>query len=174
MTFPVSLESSRLLMRPFTLTDSLSKMPWFFDPNVMDKTFGGVDNNESLNKRINRYVEHNNLHGFSKWLVIHKKTGEYIGDAGLYCIDNASDSLDIGFRLNSSYWNQGLGSEIVRSWFQFLKNLPHITSVVATVFPDNIASEKLLAKHCFKFDGYTTQYSTAVKRFRIDRPFPSH
>src|SRR5436190_12615355 len=76
------LETSRTRMRAFEEADAASCFSWFSDPDVMQFIPGGIDDTiEDTRRRIAGYHTHQERHGFSKRLILHRESGLPIGDA---------------------------------------------------------------------------------------------
>jgi len=80
----VTLETSRLILRPFESGDVEAAFGWFGDPIVMRFTPSGPDTSIDQTKaRLANYQTHQNAHGFSKWIILEQQLGRAIGDSGL-------------------------------------------------------------------------------------------
>ncbi len=166
-----SIKTERLLIRPFSKTDNIEKMNWFFEPSVMSQTISGVENDfKSLKRRIDRYIDHQSTFGYSKWLVIEKKSGAFIGDCGIVSMTSGSQIInDIGFRLASQYWAKGLGSEMTKSWIRAYFIHFSYDLLYAHAEPDNIRSKQLLSKLGFSYEESVSVFGAALDRYSLDR-----
>jgi RimJ/RimL family protein N-acetyltransferase len=165
------IETDRLLIRPFSLNDDITKMNWFFDPLVMGQTIGDVEKNlKTLQLRIDRYISHQLRYGYSKWLVLDKYSGKYIGDCGIYTLFFEGQLIDdIGFRLASEYWRKGIGSEMTKSWIYEYFALSPFNLLYAHIEPDNYKSKTLLSKLGFKYEKSVTVYGEILNRYYLDK-----
>jgi ribosomal-protein-alanine N-acetyltransferase len=107
-----TLETSRLILRPFDSGDLEAAFGWLGDPTVMRFTPTGPDTSIDQTKaRLANYQEHQTKHGFSKWIILDRRLGRPIGDSGLLKLEEHG-WIDLGFRLAPSYWGtlgQGAG-----------------------------------------------------------------
>lgn len=144
------IETRRTLLRPFEETDADKTFAWFSDPEVMRFIPGGADRTiEDTRHRIARYRAHEAEHGFSKRLILHRDTGEPIGDAGLYHLPDGK-RIELGYRLARLHWGQGYAAEVARGWFAwFDAHLPG-HPLFADVHPDHVRSRCLLEKLGFR------------------------
>ena len=79
---PLELQTSRTILRPFKLDDA-KNCTWFRDPLVMKYTPYGPDPSVKITKkRLTHYVEHQDQHGCSKWLIVDRHSMQAIGDCG--------------------------------------------------------------------------------------------
>ena len=161
------IETSRLLMIPFKNDGNYKTYSWLLDKDVMDTTFGGADNIETIRLRIKRYIQHQKTYGVSKWLVLMKNEMLPIGDAGLYRFDQNIINYDLGFRLEKNFWGIGLGSEIVDGWIKYARSYNYKVLYAFTNLT-NPRSEGLLKKFKFKFELETTLYEKPVKKFILN------
>ena len=100
----LKIETSRLILRPFALTDAEAAFGWFGNPVVMRFTPSGPDTSIDQTKtRLARYQEHQIAHGFSKWIILDRSTGRSIGDSGLLELQDYG-WIDLGL----SYDNGGV------------------------------------------------------------------
>ncbi len=80
------IETSRLILRPFELTDAEAAFGWFGNPVVMRFTPNGPDTSIGQTMtRLVKYQQHQLAHGFSKWIIGDRNTGHPIGDSGYSC-----------------------------------------------------------------------------------------
>ena len=165
-----SIETERLLIRPFSETDNIEKMNWFFDPLVMDQTISNVENDFSIKQRINRYINHQFKYGYSKWLVIYKETGEFIGVCGVCSLDSGNETInDIGYLLASQYWGKGIGIEMTKSFIHaYFENLSFDLLYAHTKLENKI-SINLLSKLGFSFEKPAIVHGAALNRYCLER-----
>jgi len=78
------IETRRLILRLFEPADVEAAFGWFGDPVVMRFTPAGPDKSiEKTRKRLSYFENHQQAHGFSKWVVLNAASGVAIGDSGL-------------------------------------------------------------------------------------------
>ena len=109
------IETERLILRDYTLSDFDSLYEILSDPETMqhyprpfneEMTMGWIEWN------IRNYKEY----GFGLWAVVLKETGEFIGDCGVTMQDIDGEMLpEIGYHINKKYQRRGLGSEAARA-----------------------------------------------------------
>jgi ribosomal-protein-alanine N-acetyltransferase len=137
-------------LRPFEESDADEAFAWFSDTEVMRFIPRGADARlEETRRRIARYREHQARFGFSKWIIVHRDTGEVIGDAGLFHLPDGK-RIELGYRLARPYWGAGLAAEAARGWLQwFDAHLPG-ERLFADVHPEHTRSQRLLEKLGFE------------------------
>jgi len=171
------IETQRLLLRPFEDDDALAAHAWFSDPVVMKYTPSGPDASLAVTReRLARYQAHQSRHGFSKWLVFERSSGQAIGDAGLLILEGdarpdrwrgvgaaAADHpveaeahrgplIDLGFRFQRSSWGKGYATEAGAAWVSVAFGPLGLDRLDAFVHPDNLASMKVLERLGFLDD----------------------
>ncbi len=106
-----TIETPRLILRPFESGDVEAAFEWFGDSIVMRFTPTGPDTSiEQTEARIANYQEHQTVHGFSIWIMLDHRLGRPIGDSGLLKLQEYG-RIDLGFRLEQPYRGKGLATE---------------------------------------------------------------
>lgn len=133
-------------MRPFQAFDAELAFAWLGDPEVMRFTPAGPDNSiERTRQRVQTYMEHQEINGFSKWMVFDRITGDAVGDCGLLSLKE-SKKIDLGFRLPQRHWGKGLATEMATAWARAGFEDYGFTRITAIAHPDNNASRHVLTK----------------------------
>ena len=144
------IETSRTRLRRFEESDAEIAFAWFSDPDVMRFIPGGPDTLlDDTRRRIAGYREHQARFGFSKRLILHRETGEAIGDSGLYHLPDGV-RIELGFRLARPYWGAGYAVEVGRAWLEWFDTHLAGEPLFADVHPDHVTSQRVLAKLGFK------------------------
>jgi RimJ/RimL family protein N-acetyltransferase len=143
---PTTIETRRLILRPFESGDVELAFAWFADPIIMRFTPTGPDSSmEQTKARLANYREHQTEHSFSRWIVLDRHLGRPIGDSGLLVLQEYG-WIDLGFRLAQPYWGKGLATEATSTWVRAAFDDFHIHRVTAFVRPENVASIRVLEK----------------------------
>jgi GrpB-like predicted nucleotidyltransferase (UPF0157 family)/RimJ/RimL family protein N-acetyltransferase len=145
------IETERTILRPFEEADAEVAFGWFSDPEVMRFIPNGPDATlDDTRRRIAAYRAHQERHGFSKRLIIHRDSGEAIGDAGLYHLPDGK-RIELGFRLAKSHWGAGYAVEVGQAWLAWFD--AHLTGepLFADVHPEHHRSQRVLKKLGFVF-----------------------
>jgi [ribosomal protein S5]-alanine N-acetyltransferase len=140
------IETARLVIRPFESDDVQAAYGWFGDAVVMRFTATGADKSvEQTRARLVEYQKHQREHGFSKWLMLDSRSGDYIGDSGLLVLPEYG-WIDLGFRLARQHWGKGLATEAAAAWVRTAFDNLNIARLGAFVHPENVASIRVLEK----------------------------
>ncbi len=148
----LKIETSRLILRPFELTDAEAAFGWFGSPVVMRFTPTGPDTSIGQTKtRLAKYQEHQIAHGFSKWIIVDRRTEGSIGDSGLLELQDYG-WIDLGFRLAQPNWGKGLATEAAAGWVRVAFDELRLDRLTALVHPENVASIRVLVKLRFRVE----------------------
>lgn len=140
------IETRRLILRPFEPGDVEAAFGWFGDPVVMRFTSTGPDKSIGETRaRLTQYENHQQAHGFSKWIILKAASGVAIGDSGLLVLSECG-WIDLGFRLAQPYWGQGFATEAALAWARAGFDEFHVDRLGAFVHPENVASIRVLEK----------------------------
>jgi RimJ/RimL family protein N-acetyltransferase len=147
------IETLRLCIEPFCSDDVAAAFAWLSDPEVMRFIPTGADRSMGeTTKRLARYIEHQTLHGFSKWIIRERASGQAIGDAGLVLLEDVG-KIDLGFRFARSYWGRGLATEAASAWVRAAFVDFGLDRLTAFAHPENLASLRVLQKLRFRSMG---------------------
>ncbi len=147
------IETLRLRIEPFSGDDVATAFAWFSDSEVMRFMPTGPDRSMlETKKRLARYIEHQTLHGFSKWIIRERASGQAIGDAGLLVLEDLG-KIDLGFRFARSWWGRGLATEAASAWVRAAFADFHLDRLTAFAHPENLASLRVLQKLQFRSMG---------------------
>jgi RimJ/RimL family protein N-acetyltransferase len=144
------IQTNRLILRPFEASDAESAFGWLGDPVVMRFTPTGPDKSlEETKARLAGYIDHQKVHGFSKWLVLDRSSGVAIGDSGLLVLQDF-DWVDLGFRFARPFWGKGFATEVASAWVRAALDEFRVGHLGAFVDPENVASIRVLEKVGFR------------------------
>ena len=85
-----------------------------------------------------------------------ENNGELTGGIGLH--KKYEHSAEVGYWIGEEYWNRGFGKQALNKILDFGFNKLNLQRIHAHVFEENIASEKLLLKCGFEFEGLLKKY----------------
>ncbi|MFT4985362.1 MAG: ribosomal-protein-alanine N-acetyltransferase [Flavobacteriales bacterium] len=138
------IETQRLVLRKFKVTDASGLLALNSDPLVMkytgDLPFKDIEDTKKFVEDYNHY----NLHGYGRWSVILKSNKEFIGWCGLKKHDTGY--TDLGFRFSQEHWNKGYATESAKACIEYGFTKLQLNEIIGRVAQDNIASIKVLEK----------------------------
>ena len=109
------IETERLLLRPYTLSDFDSLYEIMSDPETMQHYPAPYDEEKTRNW-ITWNMDNYEKYGFGLWAVVLKETGEFIGDCGITLQNIDGEILpEIGYHIHKKYWRRGFAKEAARA-----------------------------------------------------------
>lgn len=136
----VSLDTKRLLLRPFHMDDHAAYAAINSDPEVMRYVQEGrpLTDGESF-RVLSMIVGHWELRGYGIWALEDKENGALVGHAGFW-YPTDWPGVELCFRLDRAYWGRGLATEGARRAQQFGFDQLAFPSIVSIIHRQNIAS----------------------------------
>jgi len=145
----VFLETSRLLLRQFTLADVDNLFELHSDPDVMRFLNGGKPTPrdeieaEVLPRLLGDYVCHG---GLGVWAAIERSTGGFLGGFALEPAEGTRRHFEVGWRLRKSAWGKGYGTEGARALIHKAFTDLGAQRVFAETMAVNTASRRVMEK----------------------------
>lgn len=143
-----SLTTSRLLLRPWRSEDEEIYFRINQNPQVLEFLPGPL-----THEQVRTFMAKQNqqLHekGYMLWAVEIKDSGKLIGFIGLNHVTmpvHFAPAVEIGWRLDSTYWGQGYATEGAKAALEYAFNHCHLNEIVAFTVPDNYRSRKVTAR----------------------------
>jgi ribosomal-protein-alanine N-acetyltransferase len=144
-----SLETSRLVIRPFESSDIPGLTAMFSDPAVSRYVGdGGPLSEKDAALWVRRSGENLQCYGYGTGAVVERSSGRMIGWAGFARPEVGAEQIIYG--LVAAHWQQGFGREILKALLQFADSRG-LDPVLATVYPANANSIRLLRSQGFRF-----------------------
>ena len=120
-----------------------------------------------LYKKSNKFLETaiKNLSGrdFNKkkliiaGIYLKSNPDRLIGLAEMFDYKKRENRITVGYRLNESYWNQGIATKTLKLMKEYLVDKIGIVKLQAFVIPENIYSSKVLLNNGFVKEDYMVQ-----------------
>jgi ribosomal-protein-alanine N-acetyltransferase len=147
------IETERLILRKFTIDDVEESYQMNKDPTVQRYL---PSEGPLTRKNVEHMIKNNVLadykeHGFGRLAVIHKQDNRFIGFTGLKYVPEF-DAVDIGYRLNSAYWGQGLATESALPTIEYGFKVLKLPRIVAAAIADNQGSIRVMEKLGMHFE----------------------
>jgi RimJ/RimL family protein N-acetyltransferase len=106
------LETERLAVTPKTAADVEALHAVYGDEEVMRFSGGRLATLERTRNFVAAHMHHQEMHGFSMWALVERRSGALVGDAGFLVHE---DGVEIGWHLRRSAWGQGYATEAARA-----------------------------------------------------------
>lgn len=146
------LETGRMKVRETIPEDVDDFYRIYSNPSItryMEDLF--PDRNREI-EYLRAYVEQvYHFYGFGLWTVIHKKSGQVIGRAGLN-VREGYEIPELGFVIDAAYQRQGYGFEVCSDILKYAEEELDFSMIQAFVNENNRISIHLLEKLGFAFD----------------------
>jgi len=142
------LETNRLILRSWRDDDLDSMVAINQDPTVC-QYFPELGNRDTTLTLIDRIIKHDEAHGFSLYAVEMKATEEMIGFLGLMTPSfeaHFTPAMEIGWRLSSQHWNQGLATEGAKAVLGHAFTDLNSEEIVSFTVINNHASRRVMEK----------------------------
>jgi len=116
------IETDRLILRPITLDDASDMFEYCSDSETIKYlTFKRHESVEASRDVIAKFFLERPQNGVPEaYAIVFKENGKMIGTVDVHSV-RYGDVGEIGYALNSAYWNRGLMSEALRNalpiWF---------------------------------------------------------
>lgn len=140
------LITERLVLRRWRHSDREPFARMNADPRVM-QYMPAVLSREESNALVDRVEEHFEQHGFGPYAL--EFDGQFIGYTGLWTPTfeaHFTPCVEIGWRLDAQFWNQGFATEAARRVVEHTwADLP-LNELVSFTVPSNLASRRVMEK----------------------------
>jgi [ribosomal protein S5]-alanine N-acetyltransferase len=145
-------ETSRLLLRHFTMDDLDSLDAMHSDPEVA-RFIGGVKTREETRQRLKVWLEEYERYGFSKWAVVLRSSGELIGRCGLSLeqIDGQS-KWELGWTFARAHWGHGYATEAAAGAMEHCFRNRGLQHLISLIRPGNVASMRVAERIGMTYD----------------------
>ena len=165
----MQLETDRLILRELQQEDLQQLAPILADPKVMRFSPTGVISVGQVQEKIEGFITCYREFGFGKWAVVLRDSGQLLGYCGI-AIDqiDGKDEKELGYRIDSGYWGQGLGTEAASAAIKYgfeKFNLPYVLGIVER---QNVASVRVLEKVGMRHERTTIFHEVEMDVYRVD------
>ena len=153
----LTLETDRLLLRPFTMDDAEAMFSgWASDPEVTKYLTWNMHPNIEVTKMIlKQWIEQYDKPERLNFAIERKADGALIG--GIDVVGYLDGIPVIGYNLAKKYWNQGYMTEACRKLLEYLFSQGY-TEVRIDAMVDNIGSNRVIQRCGGVFIGAEDDY----------------
>lgn len=155
-----SLETTRLLLRPFTMADAPAMFAYTSVPEncryLKWEAHTKLEQAERfLQGVLERYADHTDF----IWGIVQKESGRLIGTIRLFDIQVPKGRGEVSYMITPSVQGHGYASEAIREIIEFAFGTLSLTRIQARCVSANIASEKAMKKSGMSFEGLLQKYA---------------
>lgn len=139
-------ESSRLILRYFTLDDLDELSLILADAEVMQSSLSGVKTRSQTKKFLHWILARYQKYNFGLYAVIDRQDRQLIGFCGLLVWHFEEHiEIEVAYRLARAYWGQGKGTEAAIAVRDYARKLG-IDRLICLIEPTNIRSIRVAQK----------------------------
>ena len=165
----MNLETGRLILDTWQVTDWTALRPIATDPEVMRYITGGVPwTDEQIQTFVDRQMKLYCERGFCLWKLLAKPDGETIGFCGVGFMHAAQDP-ELGWWLARPYWGRGLATEAARAALEDAFERAGLYRIVSIAMPANRVSIRIMQKLGLTFECEFESEGVRLVRYAIER-----
>ena len=148
-----TLETERLILRPFNLDDTVAVFEgWESDPDVAKYMFWTSHNDiEKTKEWIAFEMGQIEKEDWYRFALVQKETNELIGTALIYYEDEVQ-CWEIGYNLGKKYWGNGYATEAMKKVILFAIEELKLSEIVGRYAKENPASGNVMRKLGFQYE----------------------
>ncbi|MGI8884939.1 MAG: GNAT family N-acetyltransferase [Pyrinomonadaceae bacterium] len=163
------LETERLFIRKFTGDDLSKLIELRSDPEVY-KYIGGLkkQNPDSIEKRLQFYIDCYEKCGFGMCAMLWKETGEMFGWSGLQPLEETGET-EVAYGMATNFWRRGIGIECAKAWLDYGFAKSNLDRIVAIAVPENTGSWRIMEKLGMRFVKIENHYGLDCKFYSISK-----
>ena len=144
MTDPVRLDTDRLVLRPFLLSDFDAFAAIAADPETT-RFIGGVRDRVEAWRWMAATMGHWWLRGFGVWAVEERQSGQLIGRVGLQQPEGWPE-VEVAWLIARSHWGRGYATEAARAAIAYGFEQLHLDHIISLISQENVASVRVAEK----------------------------
>lgn len=143
----IIIETERLLLRQMNGGDYTDLCQILMDDETMHYYEGAFTAGESARWLDNQFARYSEL-GFGLWAVIHKQTGEFLGQCGLTMQSVEEDRvLEIGYLFKKKHWHKGYAIEAAKACKLYAFETLGAEEVFSIIRDTNIPSQNVAIRN---------------------------
>jgi ribosomal-protein-alanine N-acetyltransferase len=165
-----SLQTQRLILRPFEETDLDDLWALYSDPEVVRYLSSGLLGREETAVRLRRMMDHWQAHGYGIWAVIRKEDRRFIGRCGIANVHD-DEEHELVYTFARASWGQGYATEAARAAVEYGFMQLKFPRVIALAVAENLASRNVMRKLGMTFEKVIPFMGHEALRHRLDNPY---
>jgi [ribosomal protein S5]-alanine N-acetyltransferase len=163
------LETSRLTLRPFREEDVDLLSGLMANQDFMRFSLG-VCTREQTQTVLEKFLSWKRAGRPSPFAVLARSNSTLIGYCGfLHWRLDGRDEIEIGYRLHSDYWNQGIATEAATAVRDHAFRDLELSRVISLIHPENIPSRRVAEKIGMTLEKQTTFRGFPTNVFSLSR-----
>jgi ribosomal-protein-alanine N-acetyltransferase len=162
-----TIETSRLILRPWTLQDADPLFQILQEADILEYFPPTSFTLEKTQRYILHQLKHWQDQGYGHWAVTLKEEGRLIGWAGLEWLPETEEN-EVAYLLSRQVWGCGYATEAAQASLKYGFETAGLTSIIGLVHPDNIGSILVLQKCGLKLVDRKVYWGLEMYRYRTD------
>ncbi|MDP1604566.1 MAG: GNAT family N-acetyltransferase [Legionella sp.] len=143
-----TIETERIILRPFTMNDVDEFAVICADPEVMQFIGTGAPlDKETVQQQMQSWIALYEKQGFGLLALVWKENNRLLGFCGLMQQEvDGQTHIELGYRLEKAFWGKGIATEAalaMRDYALMELSIPELVSIIQL---DNIASKNVAKK----------------------------
>ena len=149
------LETERLILRSFCKEDAEAMFRnWANDPEVTRfLTWPTHESAETSRSIVVLWEQESRKPEVYQWAIVPRSLGEPIGSLSVVRMDEAVDSMELGYCIGRAWWGMGYTAEAVRAVIDYLIRVVGANRIAACHDVNNPRSGRVMAKAGMKREG---------------------
>ena len=164
-----TLETERLILRPFRVEDAADLFEYASDPEVtrflVIETHRSLDDTHAFLEMVLSRPTDSNIMAFG---VVLKESGKLIGHCTIFSVDargERSGRAEVGYAINPAYRGRGLAPEALRAVIELGFGTLGVNRIAALAMLDNPASASVMEKVGMQYEGILREYMLIKGRY---------
>ena len=151
------VETSRLLLRPWSESDLDEYALLLADPDVMrylTHEYGPLSREEAAQAH-GRILLHWQEYGFGAWAAVEKASGRWAGKIGLNLLSSwpGPHMVEVEWQLSVPFWGRGYATEGGRAAVHHGFDTLGLDRIISMTVPQHVASQKIMRKCGLTYQG---------------------
>jgi RimJ/RimL family protein N-acetyltransferase len=165
----ITLETARLLLRPFRADDIDAYAAMCADPDVMRYLGDGLPlSREDAWRQMAMLLGHWSLRSFGIWAVEERTGGAFVGRVGLY-YPEGWPGREVGWTLAREHWSKGYASEAAEASLAHAFGPLQWTQAISLIDPENQRSIRVAERLGERFEREVEIKGRRTLLYSIDR-----
>ncbi|MGV2099309.1 GNAT family N-acetyltransferase [Rhizobium sp. 21-4511-3d] len=101
---------------------------------------------ERCQSRIEQWIDEQDDDGTTKYKVVAKSDGRFVGRAGISLHDEEAREFELGYAFHEDEWGKGYATEAARGLIAWFLGKGFSDRLIAFTHPENFASQHVLRK----------------------------
>jgi RimJ/RimL family protein N-acetyltransferase len=157
-----TIESPRLILRPFAVADIKPFFAFNQDPEVRRFIGGAPLSMEFCREHIPRLRASWERDGFAQCAIVRKADGQLIGRGGINMLDQLK-MFEVSWVIARTEWGNGYGAEAGQAAMAYAFDVLGMDALCAPIHQQNVASIRIAQNLMMQLTGFVDVYGTGQK-----------